>query len=67
MPKDTPDAAKPIAPHDPRIEDYQAGEDDELNVTGLKVRSIIRNMQSMGISDDEINLVLPTLLNADRK
>jgi hypothetical protein len=51
----------------PRVEDYMEGPDEDLNVTGLKVRTLIRSMQSKGISDDEINEVLPTLLKPGRK
>ena len=52
---------------EPRVEDYMEAPEEDLNVTGLKVRTLIRNMQSKGISDDEINEVLPTLLKPGRK
>jgi hypothetical protein len=67
MAKDPLDHQKQRIEKEPRVEDYMEAPEGDLNVTGMKVRTLIRSMQSKGIPDDEINEVLPTLLKPGRK
>jgi len=66
MAKEPSDHQKHPSEKEPRVEDYMEGPEEDLNVTGLKVRTLIRSMKSKGISDEEINEVLPTLLKPGR-